>query len=109
MTLNFKPPSTSKKVYIACANSGWPETFERATADEALQAFLSDYTLAYAVHEYREQYHYDLEKFDWASINAYLGSLVPDFARTFPPEAAIAFWASVLTQPANNWDAPPDE
>jgi len=98
--VTYSQPVVGPRVYLAKGPSGWPETFERKHADEALRAFaaplepLELVELFIAARELADDPKGKLT--DWYTITGFLGRTMDTSPKAVPPAAAVAFWGQVL-------------
>lgn len=98
-TISFPAPAISDKHYIVQGPSGWPETFKRAEADEALRQLVSPIPVEELVAVFvaqRELAEGARKVTDWHTIIGFIARMLSIHPRDVPPVAGVAFWGRVI-------------
>jgi hypothetical protein len=98
LTITFTCPTVTAKVYVTRGPSGWPETFKRDKADQALAKLISPVAIADLVEVFvlNRQTSDNKDPTSWFTIVGFLGRTIGASPRQISSEAGIAFWGHVV-------------
>jgi hypothetical protein len=92
-SVTFGEPTIGPRVYLVRGPSGWPETFQRESADQALTDFLSPLDRTSVIHAFSTTLRVEHRtQMTWETVAAYLAKVTNCPGQIVPEAATVAFW-----------------
>ncbi len=98
VAVTFTRPTLTPKLYLSKGPSGWPETFKRCDADQALAKFIGTGVTVQELVDVFMLRQKSAEKpgIDWYTITGFLSRTYGMSFKAVPSLVGIAFWAAVI-------------
>jgi hypothetical protein len=92
----FRKPTIGARVYLVESVAGWPETYIRKNADEALAKFIAPNDVEDVLQTFRTAIQLEAREETWGDIIDFIGKITGQSPRMIPEIVGVGFWGQLI-------------